>query len=214
MIEAGHPARPLARDLDAARRADDVRHARCSCATRACTRSSCARRSPRPGGTTIARDPRARRSRASAPRSCNAINAATERSRELAERVPPNEVDVLSREALAFVAPPPRAARGARRLLLGARGATGCAARYVRSPEDFKVAPAPADLHDRRVEITGPADRKMMINALNSGAQVFMADFEDACSPTWDERRRGPAEPARRRAPHDRARHRPRRATA
>jgi malate synthase len=48
------------------------------------------------------------------------------------------------------------------------------------------VAEAPRDLVDRRVEITGPVDRKMMINALNSGAQVFMADFEDACSPTWD----------------------------
>jgi len=47
------------------------------------------------------------------------------------------------------------------------------------------VAPAPADLQDRRVEITGPVDRKMMINALNSGAKVFMADFEDANSPTW-----------------------------
>ncbi|MEX0673374.1 MAG: hypothetical protein WD067_01290, partial [Gaiellaceae bacterium] len=47
------------------------------------------------------------------------------------------------------------------------------------------MAEAPADLRDRRVEITGPVDRKMMINALNSGAQVFMADFEDACSPTW-----------------------------
>ena len=53
------------------------------------------------------------------------------------------------------------------------------------APEDFTVAPAPADLQDRRVEITGPVDRKMMINALNSGARVFMADFEDANSPTW-----------------------------
>lgn len=49
----------------------------------------------------------------------------------------------------------------------------------------WTVAPAPADLQDRRVEITGPTDRKMVINALNSGARVFMADFEDALSPTW-----------------------------
>jgi malate synthase len=49
----------------------------------------------------------------------------------------------------------------------------------------WRVAPPPADLQDRRVEITGPVDRKMIINALNSGAQVFMADFEDANSPTW-----------------------------
>jgi malate synthase len=50
---------------------------------------------------------------------------------------------------------------------------------------DWQVAPAPADFDDRRVEITGPAEPKMMINALNSGARVFMADFEDALSPTW-----------------------------
>lgn len=51
---------------------------------------------------------------------------------------------------------------------------------------DWKVAPPPEDLTDRRVEITGPVDRKMIINALNSGANVFMADFEDSNSPTWD----------------------------
>lgn len=50
---------------------------------------------------------------------------------------------------------------------------------------DWTVAPVPADIQDRRVEITGPVDRKMVINALNSGAKVFMADFEDANSPTW-----------------------------
>ncbi len=50
---------------------------------------------------------------------------------------------------------------------------------------DWTVAPAPTDLDDRRVEITGPTDAKMMINALNSGASVFMADFEDALSPPW-----------------------------
>jgi malate synthase len=51
---------------------------------------------------------------------------------------------------------------------------------------DWRVAPIPADLRDRRTEITGPVDRKMVINALNSGASVFMADFEDANSPTWE----------------------------
>ncbi|WP_017733866.1 malate synthase A [Nafulsella turpanensis] len=50
---------------------------------------------------------------------------------------------------------------------------------------DYTVAPIPEDLQDRRVEITGPVDRKMVINALNSGAKVFMADFEDASAPTW-----------------------------
>ncbi len=56
--------------------------------------------------------------------------------------------------------------------------------RSIREKE-WTVAPIPADLQDRRVEITGPVDRKMVINALNSGANVFMADFEDANSPTW-----------------------------
>src|SRR5215510_8162068 len=55
----------------------------------------------------------------------------------------------------------------------------------IRSRE-WTVAPIPADLQDRRVEITGPVDRKMIINALNSGASVFMADFEDSNAPTWD----------------------------
>lgn len=51
---------------------------------------------------------------------------------------------------------------------------------------DWKITPTPEDIADRRVEITGPVDRKMVINALNSGAKVFMADFEDAHSPTWE----------------------------
>ena len=56
--------------------------------------------------------------------------------------------------------------------------------REVRESE-WTIAPTPADFDDRRVEITGPAEPKMMINALNSGARVFMADLEDALSPTW-----------------------------
>ncbi len=75
------------------------------------------------------------------------------------------------------------------------------------APEDFTVAPAPADLQDRRVEITGPVDRKMMINALNSGAQVFMADFEDANSPTWENVRDGQRNVYDAVRRHDRARH-------
>jgi malate synthase len=58
--------------------------------------------------------------------------------------------------------------------------------RIIRE-SDWTVAPIPADLRDRRVEITGPTNAKMVINALNSGAKVFMADFEDATAPTWDE---------------------------
>jgi malate synthase len=56
---------------------------------------------------------------------------------------------------------------------------------FVAAPEDFTVGPVPDALQDRRVEITGPTTRKMVINALNSGARAFMADFEDANSPTW-----------------------------
>jgi malate synthase len=56
---------------------------------------------------------------------------------------------------------------------------------------DWRVAPVPADLQDRRVEITGPVDRKMIINALNAPVRCFMADFEDSCSPTWENIVRG-----------------------
>jgi malate synthase len=98
---------------------------------------------------------------------------------------------VLSPEALAFVDALHRELNPERERLLAARGAREGSPRFVRAPEDFTVAPAPADLQDRRVEITGPVERKMMINALNSGAKVFMADFEDANSPTWDNVREG-----------------------
>jgi malate synthase len=56
---------------------------------------------------------------------------------------------------------------------------------------DWRISPVPADLADRRVEITGPVDRKMVINALNAPVQAFMADFEDSCSPTWENLIRG-----------------------
>ncbi|OON81647.1 malate synthase A [Streptomyces tsukubensis] len=56
----------------------------------------------------------------------------------------------------------------------------------VRADDSWRVAPAPAALNDRRVEITGPTDRKMTINALNSGAKIWLADFEDASAPTWE----------------------------
>src|SRR5246500_3429941 len=61
---------------------------------------------------------------------------------------------------------------------------------HIRESE-WTVAPIPKDLLDRRVEITGPVDRKMIINALNSGASVFMADFEDSNSPTWQNNMNG-----------------------
>ena len=62
--------------------------------------------------------------------------------------------------------------------------------KHVRDA-DWQVAPVPQDLQDRRVEITGPTDRKMVINALNSGASMFMADFEDSSTPTWDNQLQG-----------------------
>jgi malate synthase len=103
---------------------------------------------------------------------------------------------ILSGDALDFVAGLQRAFGGRREELLAARAARQQRlldgdlpdfpeeTREVRESE-WQVAEAPPDLQDRRVEITGPTDRKMVINALNSGARVFMADFEDANSPTW-----------------------------
>jgi len=103
---------------------------------------------------------------------------------------------VLTPEAVGFVADLHRRFNPTRRVLLERRAArqaeidAGAMPTFradtaaIRAGE-WKVAPAPADLDDRRAEITGPAEPKMMINALNSGARVFMADLEDALSPTW-----------------------------
>ena len=103
---------------------------------------------------------------------------------------------VLTAPALAFVARLARAFEDRRRALLAARAERQrrlldgerpdflAATRDIRERE-WTAAPIPADLLDRRVEITGPVDRKMIINALNSGARVYMADFEDSHSPTW-----------------------------
>lgn len=110
----------------------------------------------------------------------------------------PDEAGVLTPEALDLVAALEREFRGRREELLQARAerqeriAAGELPDFLESTRhvregDWSVAPVPADLQDRRVEITGPAgDRKMVINAFNSGARVYMADFEDANSPTWE----------------------------
>jgi malate synthase len=106
------------------------------------------------------------------------------------EVLAPADEGVLSSEALAFVAllqrelGPRRAELLERRQQRRGRPDFLTETRSIREG-DWTVAPPPPDLVDRRVEITGPVDRKMMINALNSGARVFMADFEDSCSPTW-----------------------------
>src|SRR5215207_3697045 len=108
----------------------------------------------------------------------------------------PRYDEILTREALAFLADLHRRFEPTRRQLLQARADQQARydagalpdflpeTRLIRD-DDWKVAPIPSDLLDRRVEITGPVDRKMVINALNSGAKVYMADFEDANSPTW-----------------------------
>jgi malate synthase len=103
---------------------------------------------------------------------------------------------ILSPEALAFVEKLVRQFEPRRRDLLHRRVLrqqefdAGHFPEFPRSSysrnEEWSAAPIPDDLKDRRVEITGPTDRKMVINALNSGANVFMADFEDANSPTWN----------------------------
>jgi malate synthase len=105
--------------------------------------------------------------------------------------------NILTTEALSFVALLHREFNPARERLLARRAERQSAldageqpdflesTRKIREDDSWRVAEAPWDLQDRRVEITGPTDRKMTINALNSGAKVFMADFEDANSPTW-----------------------------
>src|SRR5256885_8069007 len=103
--------------------------------------------------------------------------------------------EVLTPKALAFVAKLQREFASRRQELLRLRDERQARLDAGASPQflvttssvrdsEWKVGKAPQDLQDRRVEITGPTDRKMLINALNSGARVFMADFEDANSPT------------------------------
>ena len=107
-----------------------------------------------------------------------------------------SQTEILSDQAVGFVARLARNLEDRRQQLLQKRCIRQQEIDSGRMPDflaetatlrekEWVVAPIPKDLLDRRVEITGPVDRKMMINALNSGANVFMADFEDANSPTW-----------------------------
>ncbi|MDQ0987901.1 malate synthase A [Streptomyces sp. V2I9] len=110
----------------------------------------------------------------------------------------PRQEEVLTDAALAFVAELHRQFTPRRDELLARRGERRAEiartstldflpeTAAVRADDSWKVAPAPAALSDRRVEITGPTDRKMTVNALNSGAKVWLADFEDASAPTWE----------------------------
>src|SRR6266404_2080919 len=112
------------------------------------------------------------------------------------------QAEILTPEAAEFVARLHRTFNATREALLAQRIArqaqldAGALLRFLPETREIResnwtVTPVPADLQDRRVEITGPVERKMMINALNSGARIFMADFEDASSPTWDNVREG-----------------------
>ncbi|MEU2426995.1 malate synthase A [Streptomyces sp. NPDC007851] len=94
---------------------------------------------------------------------------------ELHRRFSPRRAELLARRA-------ERRAEIARTSTLGFLPETAA----IRADDSWRVAPSPAALNDRRVEITGPTDRKMTINALNSGAKVWLADFEDASAPTWE----------------------------
>ena len=115
---------------------------------------------------------------------------------QISAPLPAEYARALTPEALAFVAELARFARPRVEELLERRRLRqklfDAGQQLDFMPETLKIrqgswqaAPAPRDLLDRRVEITGPPSRKMVINALNSGASVFMADFEDACAPTW-----------------------------
>jgi malate synthase len=116
---------------------------------------------------------------------------------EITARAAPDHGAILSPEAVAFAAKLQRAFGGRRAELLERRAARQREFDAGKLPDflpdtravreaDWTCAPVPSDIQDRRVEITGPVDRKMIINALNSGASVFMADFEDANTPRWD----------------------------
>ena len=116
---------------------------------------------------------------------------------EITGEVTPEFAEILTPEAMSFVATLVRAFRDRREELLQHRVQRQAEIDAGKMPDflpetehirksDWTIAPVPADLQDRRVEITGPAERKMIINALNSGAKVFMADFEDSLSPTWE----------------------------
>src|ERR1700674_1842565 len=121
---------------------------------------------------------------------------ATTETVRLKRKVEGRAGEVLTTQALGFLGRLQREFGGRREELLGLREERQIRLDKGESPDflpstksvresEWSVAPPPEDLQDRRVEITGPTDRKMLINALNSGARVFMADFEDANSPTW-----------------------------
>src|ERR1700730_6448925 len=116
---------------------------------------------------------------------------------QITRPISPAQAEILSPDALKFVARLASEFEDRRQELLARRQVRQGEIDAGRFPDflpetaeirrsEWTVAPIPRDLMDRRVEITGPVDRKMVINALNCGASVYMADFEDASTPTWD----------------------------
>ncbi len=116
---------------------------------------------------------------------------------EIKGAMSPDYAEILTPDALEFVAKLEREFRQTRSELLQKRVDRQAEINAGKLPDflpetesirnsDWSIAPIPDDLQDRRVEITGPVDRKMIVNALNSGASVFMADFEDSHTPTWE----------------------------
>src|SRR5579885_2701102 len=118
------------------------------------------------------------------------------KSVKITGEITPEFAEILTPEAMDFVATLIRAFSDRREELLQRRAQRQAEIDAGKLPDflpetthirnsDWTIAPIPHDLPDRRVEITGPVERKMIINALNSGAKVFMADFEDSLAPTW-----------------------------
>src|SRR5512138_436553 len=125
-----------------------------------------------------------------------AISAPTVQDVRVGARVTAEFSQILSEPALEFIAKLHRQFEPRRQELLARRAARQKEFDAGKRPDflaetksmresEWRVASQPKDMLDRRVEITGPTDRKMVINALNCGASVFMADFEDANAPTW-----------------------------
>src|SRR5689334_11391707 len=196
------PPRPRARSLAA--------RATSSASTASCTPSPCgsARRAAscarscsswtRASRRTARSSPSPRKKRRSRENfmKTNTVRAEKPSRIEVLGRVTPEFAQVLSTEALAFVAELHRRFESRRQDLLAMRAERQRAFDAGAMPDflaetrgiresAWKVASQPRDLLDRRVEITGPTDRKMVINAMNCGASTFMADFEDANCPTW-----------------------------
>jgi len=130
------------------------------------------------------------------------VSSSIPASMALRAEVPADYASILTPEALGFIAGLARAFEPEREQLLARRNLHQAELNRGVRPDflgetrsvreaDWTISPLPAELADRRVEITGPVDRKMVINALNSGANIFLADFEDSLTPTWDNLIRG-----------------------